>query len=79
MFDAVARGYLSTAAEFLTKAERQHLVFSGKVITFEYRYPVSDGLPGSHTYFKVHREGQISTGAERSSSSSSPLSSRKTK
>ena len=35
MFEALARGYLATAAEFLTKAERQHLVFSGKLITFE--------------------------------------------
>jgi hypothetical protein len=57
MFEAVARGYLSTAAEFLTKAERQHLVFSGKLITFEIgiRF-LTDFLEGD-TYFKVHREG----------------------
>ena len=57
MFEAVARGYLSTAAEFLTKAERQHLVFSGKLITFEIgiRF-LTDYLEGD-TYFKVHREG----------------------
>jgi hypothetical protein len=57
MFEAVARGYLQTAAEFLTAAERQHLVFSGKLITFEIgiRF-LTDFLEGD-TYFKVHREG----------------------
>ncbi|MCX6926620.1 MAG: aminoglycoside phosphotransferase family protein, partial [Verrucomicrobia bacterium] len=57
MFEALARGYLSTAAEFLTKAERQHLVLSGKLITFEIgiRF-LTDFLEGD-TYFKVHREG----------------------
>jgi hypothetical protein len=57
MFEALARGYLATAAEFLTKAERQHLVFSGKLITFEIgiRF-LTDFLEGD-TYFKVHREG----------------------
>jgi hypothetical protein len=57
MFEALARGYLATAAEFLTKAERQLLVFSGKLITFEIgiRF-LTDNLEGD-TYFKVHREG----------------------
>jgi hypothetical protein len=57
MFEALARGYLSTAAEFLTQAERQHLVFSGKLITFEIgiRF-LTDFLEGD-VYFKVHREG----------------------
>ena len=57
MFEALARGYLSTAAEFLTPAERQLLVFSGKLITFEIgiRF-LTDYLEGD-TYFKVHREG----------------------
>src|ERR1017187_9291335 len=31
MFEALARGYLATAGEFLTKAERQLLAFSGKL------------------------------------------------
>jgi hypothetical protein len=57
MFEALARGYLSSAGEFLTQAERQHLVFSGKLITFEVgiRF-LTDFLEGD-TYFKVHREG----------------------
>ena len=57
MFEALARGYLATAGEFLTKAERQHLAFSGKLITFEIgiRF-LTDYLEGD-VYFKVHREG----------------------
>jgi hypothetical protein len=57
MFGALARGYLSAAHEFLTAAEKQYLVFSGKLITFEIgiRF-LTDYLSGD-TYFKVHREG----------------------
>ena len=57
MFEALARGYLSAAGEFLTKAEKQSLAFSGKLITFEIgiRF-LADYLNGD-TYFKVHREG----------------------
>ena len=47
----------SSAGSFLTKAEKQHLAFSGKLITFEIgvRF-LTDYLAGD-TYFKVHREG----------------------
>ncbi len=57
MFEALVRGYLSTAGEFLTKAEKQYLAFSGKLITFEIgtRF-LTDYLWGD-TYFKVHRQG----------------------
>jgi len=57
MFEALVRGYLSTAAEFLTPAEKKFLPFSGKLITFEIgiRF-LTDYLAGD-TYFKVHREG----------------------
>jgi Ser/Thr protein kinase RdoA (MazF antagonist) len=57
MFEALVRGYLESAAGFLTKAEKQQLVFSGKLITFEtgIRF-LTDYLAGD-TYFKVHREG----------------------
>jgi hypothetical protein len=56
MFEMLLRGYLSTAGEFLTKAEKQYLAFAGKVITFEIglRF-ITDFLAGD-TYFKVHRE-----------------------
>jgi Ser/Thr protein kinase RdoA (MazF antagonist) len=57
MFEALARGYLATAAEFLTPAEKKLLPFSGKLITLEIglRF-LTDYLAGD-TYFKVHREG----------------------
>jgi aminoglycoside phosphotransferase (APT) family kinase protein len=57
MFEALVRGYLDTAGTFLTDAEKQHLAFSGKLITFEIgiRF-LTDYLSGD-TYFKVHREG----------------------
>jgi Phosphotransferase enzyme family len=57
MFEALARGYLSTAGEFLTPAEKKLLAFSGKLITFEIgiRF-LTDYLAGD-VYFKVHRDG----------------------
>jgi hypothetical protein len=56
MFEALARGYLESARGFLTEAERRHLAFSGKLITFEIglRF-LTDFLDGDK-YFKVHRE-----------------------
>jgi len=57
MFEALVRGYLSSAGEFLTPAEKKFLAFSGKLITFEIglRF-LTDYLAGD-TYFKVHRDG----------------------
>jgi len=57
MFEALARGYLSTASAFLTPAEKAYLVFSGKLITFTIglRF-LTDYLTGDH-YFRVHRPG----------------------
>jgi len=57
MFEALVRGYLSSAGSFLTKAEKDLLGFAGKLITFEIgiRF-LADYLAGD-TYFKVHREG----------------------
>jgi len=57
MFEALVRGYLSTAGEFLSEAEKNLLAFSGKLITFEVgiRF-LADYLAGD-TYFKVHRAG----------------------
>jgi len=56
MFEAIVRGYLSTAGEFLTPAEKKYLPFAGKLITFEIglRF-LTDFLQGDQ-YFKVHRE-----------------------
>jgi aminoglycoside phosphotransferase (APT) family kinase protein len=57
MFEALTRGYLSAAGEFLTKAERSYLSFAGKLITFTIgiRF-LTDFLLGD-IYFRVHRPG----------------------
>jgi Ser/Thr protein kinase RdoA (MazF antagonist) len=57
LFEALVRGYLESTGGFLTPAEKRHLAFSGKLITFEtgIRF-LADYLAGD-TYFKVHREG----------------------
>ena len=57
MFKALVDGYLNSAEEFLVPAEKEHLAFSGKLITLEIgvRF-LTDYLAGD-TYFKVHREG----------------------
>ena len=57
MFEALVRGYIESTGGFLTKAEKDLLAFSGKLITFEtgIRF-LADYLSGD-TYFKVHREG----------------------
>lgn len=56
-FEALVRGYLSSAGEFLTASEKSLLAFSGKLITFEtgIRF-LTDHLNGD-TYFKIHRQG----------------------
>ncbi|MDE3066645.1 MAG: aminoglycoside phosphotransferase family protein [Verrucomicrobiota bacterium] len=56
MFEALARGYLESAADFLSPAEKRWLAFSGKLITFEIglRF-LTDFLTGD-AYFKVRRE-----------------------
>ncbi len=55
MFETLVQGYLSTARDFLVPAEKEHLAFSGKLITFEIgiRF-LSDYLDGD-IYFKTHR------------------------
>ncbi len=56
IFEALVQGYLSSAKDFLTPTEKSHLVFSGKLMTFELvlRF-LMDHLQGD-TYFKIHRE-----------------------
>ena len=53
MFEALVRGYLASARSFLTDAEIDHLVFSGKLITMEtgLRF-LTDYLNGD-LYFKT--------------------------
>jgi len=57
MFEALARGYLSSAAEFLTPAEKKFLPFSGKLITFEIGIRFLTDFLAGDVYFKVHRDG----------------------
>ena len=57
VFREIVEGYLSAAGSFLTRAERENLPFSGKLITFEIgiRF-LADYLSGD-VYFKTHRPG----------------------
>jgi hypothetical protein len=57
MFEALLRGYLTFAGDFLTPAEKQLLAFSGKLITFEIGLRFLTDFLGGDTYFKVHRNG----------------------
>lgn len=54
-FEAILRGYLETAGDFLTPEERWHLPFGGILITLEtgVRF-LTDYLEGDR-YFKIHR------------------------
>lgn len=55
MFEALIKGYLASAGEFLTPLERSLLPFSGKLLTMEcgIRF-LTDYLSGD-VYFKIHR------------------------
>jgi hypothetical protein len=57
MFRKLAEGYLSTAGQFLTKAERDHIAFSGKLITFEIGVRFLTDFLSGDTYFRIHRPG----------------------
>ena len=57
MFEALVRGYLTSAGDFLTPAEKKLLAFSGKLITFEIGIRFLTDFLGGDTYFKVHRNG----------------------
>jgi hypothetical protein len=55
LFEALARGYVATAGEFLTAVERENLVIAGKVITLEQAVRfLTDFLVGDQ-YYKTHR------------------------
>jgi hypothetical protein len=57
MFEALVRGYLASAGEFLTRTEKQFLAFSGKLITFEIGIRFLTDFLAGDVYFKVHRDG----------------------
>ena len=58
MFEALLRGYLLTAGDFLTAEEKQHLVVAGKVIVLEQGIRFLTDYIAGDTYYKVHRAGQ---------------------
>ena len=57
MFEAITCGYLAAAGDSPNQAEKDHLAFSARLITFEIglRF-LTDYLEGD-VYFKTHREG----------------------
>jgi Ser/Thr protein kinase RdoA (MazF antagonist) len=57
MFEAITKGYLAAAGDSLNQAEKDHLAFSARLITFEIglRF-LTDYLQGD-VYFKTHRDG----------------------
>jgi hypothetical protein len=57
MYEALLRGYLASAGDFLTRAEKKLLAFSGKLITFEIGIRFLTDFLGGDTYFKIHRNG----------------------
>jgi Ser/Thr protein kinase RdoA (MazF antagonist) len=57
LFEALAQGFIEETGQFFTPAEKSHLVFGGKLITFEQMIRfLTDYLAGD-VYYKVHREG----------------------
>jgi len=58
MFEALARGYLASANEFITPTERSHLVAAARLIALEQglRF-LADYLAGD-PYYKTHRPSQ---------------------
>jgi aminoglycoside phosphotransferase (APT) family kinase protein len=57
LFKKLAEGYLSTAGQFLTKAEKSFIAFSGKLITFEIGIRFLTDFLSGDTYFRIHRPG----------------------
>lgn len=57
MFRKLAEGYLSTAGNFLTRAEKSFIAFSGKLITFEIGIRFLTDFLSGDTYFRIHRPG----------------------
>ena len=56
-FGQIAQGYTSETAGFLTDAEKQHLAFAGKLITFEQMIRFLTDYLNGDVYYKIHRSG----------------------
>lgn len=57
MFEALVRGYAAETGGFLTSAEKKHLVFAGKLITFEQLMRFLTDYLGGDVYYKISRQG----------------------
>ena len=57
LFKALAKGYLLSAGEFLTKIEKDHLVFGGLLITYEQAIRFLADHLQMDTYYKISRKG----------------------
>ncbi len=55
LFKKLAEGYLSAAGQFLNKAEKKLIAFSGKLITFEIGIRFLTDFLSGDTYFRIHR------------------------
>jgi len=55
MFKKLAEGYMSTAGQFLNKAERNLIAFAGKLITLEIGMRFLTDFLSGDTYFRIHR------------------------
>ena len=53
MYEALVTGYLATAGDFLTPAEKANLAFSGKLITFEIGFRFLTDFLAGDACFKV--------------------------
>lgn len=57
IFEMLVRGFAEETHTFLTPTEKKHLVFTGKLITFEQMIRfLADHLAGD-IYYKIHRDG----------------------
>jgi len=56
LFEALVRGFAREADGFLTPAEKKHLVFAGKLITYEQFIRFLTDYIAGDTYYKVQRE-----------------------
>ena len=57
LFKALAKGYLSSAGEFLTQIEKENLVFAGLLITYEQAIRFLTDHLQMDTYYKIQRKG----------------------
>ena len=56
LFEALVRGFAREANGFLTPAEKEHLVFAGKLITYEQFIRFLTDYIAGDTYYKVQHE-----------------------